>query len=63
MSEQRYNLWAFFVLFLTVTAVWGQDNNAQPPADANTGNTQQPVPAYGPENAVPSISENPPISG
>ncbi len=62
MSQKRFSLWALSVLLLTVTAVWGQDNNAQPPADT-PANAQQPVPAYGPENGVPSISENPPISG
>jgi hypothetical protein len=42
-----------------VGMVWAQDN--APPSDSQA--PQQPVPAYGQENAPPPISENPPLSG
>jgi hypothetical protein len=51
------------MLPLALAAAWGQDSSAQPPADSTQNPPQQPVPAYGPDNAVQSISENPPISG
>jgi hypothetical protein len=50
------------LIILTVTLsvlgaslAWGQTDQNQPPATA-------PVPAFGPENPVPAVSENPPIS-
>jgi hypothetical protein len=52
------------MLLLAVSAAWGQDNTAQPPATASPeASPQQPAPAYGPDNPAPSISDNPPISG
>jgi len=58
------SLWALVVLLLAIGAAWGQDNSAQQPAGSSPDSSpQQPVPAYGPDNGVPSISENPPISG
>ncbi|MGA7818125.1 MAG: hypothetical protein WCA99_13825 [Candidatus Sulfotelmatobacter sp.] len=65
MSKRR-NLWAFFVWLplLALTAAWGQDSSPQQPAGSATdSNPQQPVPAYGQDDSVPSITENPPISG
>jgi hypothetical protein len=61
--SKRQSLWALVVLLLALTAAWGQDSSTQQPADTAQSNPQQPVPAYGPDNTVPSISENPPISG
>jgi len=41
-----------------------QDDTTQPSSSSSAGaNQQQPVPAYGQENAPPPISENPPITG
>jgi hypothetical protein len=51
------------IIGMTVFAVgmvWAQDN-ATPVSDPQA--PQQPVPAYGQENAPPPISENPPLSG
>jgi hypothetical protein len=60
----RGSLWGMIVLMAVCSAAWGQDSSGQPPADTMPQSTpQQPVPAYGPDNTVPSISENPPISG
>lgn len=45
---------------------WAQDSSTStPPATEAAPQTsqQQPVPAYGQENAPPAISENPPLSG
>jgi hypothetical protein len=49
------------VLAAGVNLAWGQDSTNPPQPDS--GQTAQPAPAYGSGNQVPSISENPPISG
>jgi len=62
----RHSLRALFVwlLLLGLTAAWGQDSPPQQPTGSTPDSSpQQPAPAYGPENSVPSIAENPPISG
>lgn len=56
------------VLMLVPSPARGQDNSGDSsaqPAAASTPQTtpQEPVPAYGPDNQAPSITENPPISG
>jgi hypothetical protein len=53
------------VLALGLSAAWGQDSASQqePVTVPEGGQPQQPVPANGPDNPVPSIIENPPISG
>lgn len=58
-------VWCFAVLMLALNPAWGQDSSGQQPADTPPDtNPQPPLPAYGPANpAIPSISENPPISG
>jgi len=64
--SQRRNLWAFCVWLplLGLTAAWGQDSSPQQPTGGMPDSSpQQPAPAYGPDNSVPSIAENPPISG
>jgi hypothetical protein len=48
------------VMVFALGVVWAQDS-ATPPSDSQT--PQQPIPAYGQENAPPPISENPPLSG
>ena len=65
MSYRHY-LRAFFVWLplLALSAAWGQDSSPQAAGGAATDSgPQQPVPAYGQENSVSSIAENPPISG
>lgn len=46
------------MMVFALGVVWAQDN-ATPPSDS----PQQPVPAYGQENAPAPINENPPLSG
>jgi hypothetical protein len=61
---KRHSIWVLVVLLFALSAARGQDNSAQPPAEAPPeANPQQPVPAFGQDNPTPSISENPPISG
>jgi hypothetical protein len=56
-------LWCLLVLPLAFSAAWCQDSSAQQPEGTTPSIPQQPVPAYGPDNTVPPLSENPPISG
>ena len=64
MMSKHHRPWSLGMLLLAVSAAWGQDNTAPPPATASPeASPQQPVPAYGPDNPAPSISDNPPISG
>src|ERR1700676_5264009 len=62
--NKHCRLWGLVILSVVSSTAWGQDSSAQSPAETMPQSTpQQPVPAYGPDNTVPSISENPPISG
>ena len=62
--SKRHSLWGVVVLVVAFSAAWGQDDSAQQPAGATPQSSpQQPVPAYGPDNSAPSMSDNPPISG
>ncbi len=64
MMSKHHRPWSLGMLLLAVSAAWGQDNTAPPSATASPeASPQQPVPAYGPDNPAPSISDNPPISG
>ena len=56
----RHKIWAVGLLCCCLGAAWGQDN---PTAPDNSGQPQEPVPAYGQEGAPPPISQNPPLSG
>lgn len=56
----HYKIWAIGILFCCLSAAWGQDNPTPPP---ESGQSQEPVPAYGQEGAPPPISQNPPLSG
>src|ERR1700684_1974405 len=52
------------MLACALSGAWAQDNSTTPSAEATPQTEQQqPVPAYGQENAPPPISENPPLSG
>src|ERR1039458_2051046 len=57
--NKRHGIWSFVVLLLALSAAWGQDTSPQEPETT----PQQPVPAFGPDNPVPQVDENPPISG
>lgn len=51
--------WAVGILLCSLSLAWGQDN----PTPPDSGQSQEPVPAYGQEGAPPPISQNPPLSG
>src|SRR5271156_4852299 len=64
--RKHHGIWSFVVLVLALSAAGAQDNSARPPADVAQDSApppQQPVPAFGPDQSVPAVSENPPISG
>jgi len=64
MSKLK-SLWSLGMLACALTGAWAQDSST-PPATGDTtqsGEPQQPTPAYGQENSPPPISENPPLSG
>lgn len=56
----HYKSWAIGILLCGLSIAWGQDNPTPPP---DTGQSQEPVPAYGQEGAPAPISQNPPLSG
>src|SRR5215469_13296553 len=55
----HFKCWAIGTLLCSLTLAWGQDN----PTPPDSGQSQEPVPAYGQEGAPPPISQNPPLSG
>lgn len=56
------SIWIVGVLAWALSA-WAQDNTTPPSNGQTPQDAQQPVPAYGQDNAaVPPISENPPLS-
>jgi hypothetical protein len=62
MSRRRH-IWTIGILAWALSgSAWAQDSTTQPADNAPQGQ-QEPVPAYGQENAPPTVSENPPISG
>src|SRR5499427_2641414 len=56
----HHKSWTIGILFCCLSAAWGQDSPTAPP---DTGQPQEPVPAYGQEGTPPPISQNPPLSG
>ncbi len=56
----HHKIWIVGILFCSLCAAWAQDNPTPPP---DSGQPQEPVPAYGQEGAPPPISQNPPLSG
>jgi hypothetical protein len=57
-------IWTLGILVFALKGAWAQDNSTPP----STGDTpqdtrQEPVPAYGQDNGVSPVSENPPLSG
>jgi hypothetical protein len=66
MSKRRNIpvLAALACILLGLSLAWGQDvPDPQEPGINPESPTQQPVPAFGPETPVPSVDENPPITG
>jgi len=62
--RQRWNIWAVGLLVCAVSGAWAQDNSTPPAENPASSAPQQPVPAYGQDNAPTSpMSENPPLSG
>jgi hypothetical protein len=67
----RAKIWILGLLACAASAVWAQDSSTPPQSDSTTqsgtastsNQSQEPVPAYGQQNAPPPVSENPPISG
>jgi len=56
-------LWTLGMMALALSA-WAQDSSTPPSTgDAPQSAPQQPVPAYGQDNASAPLSENPPLSG
>src|SRR6202049_5000996 len=60
-------IWIVGLLVCAVSAAWAQDSSTPPSAadaaQAPPKDAQQPVAAYGLDNAAVPISENPPLSG
>lgn len=65
--SRRQNIWMVGLLAIAVSGAWAQDTPQETPQDSTTpapsGQTQEPVPAYGQMGTAPSMSENPPLSG
>ena len=51
------------MLAVALSGAWAQDSSTPDEAVPQSGQTQQPVPAYGQEGTPPPIAENPPLSG
>ena len=62
MSKLK-SIWTLSMLACALSGAWAQDNTTPPADTAPPSGQQEPVPAYGQENAPPPISENPPLSG
>jgi hypothetical protein len=57
------SIWTLGMLACALSGAWGQDTSAPPAEPVPTTGQQEPVPAYGQENAPAPVSENPPLSG
>src|SRR5438270_60595 len=62
MSRRRH-IWTIGILAWALSGSALAQDSTTPPADNAPQGQQEPVPAYGQENAPPTVSENPPISG
>ena len=56
-------IWILGLLAFALTGARAQDSSTPPTGDTPQSTPQEPVPAYGQDNAPPPISENPPLSG
>jgi hypothetical protein len=61
--NKHQNIWTLGMLACALSGAWGQDSTTPPASGSAPESGQQPVPAYGQENAPPLVSENPPLSG
>jgi hypothetical protein len=62
--NKRQSIWTLGIVALALSAALGQDTTPPPATGAAPESSQQePVPAYGQENAPAPITENPPLSG
>jgi hypothetical protein len=66
------SIWILGMLVFALSGAWAQDSSTPPSTEpapsgqqepAPQNNPQEPIPAYGQENAPPPVSENPPLSG
>jgi hypothetical protein len=65
MMKKSQSIWTLGMLLFALTGAWAQDTSTPPPStgDEPQSAAQEPVPAYGQNNAPPAVSENPPLSG
>ena len=64
MMHNRKSILILGILAFALSAAWGQDSTTLPATGtAPQSSPQEPVAPYGEPNAVPSVSENPPLSG
>ncbi len=61
--RKRQTIWTFGILVCALSVAWAQDTPTPPAEPTPPSGQQEPVPAYGQDNAPPPISENPPLSG
>ena len=57
------NIWTLGMLACALSGAWAQDSSTPPANEPAQAAPQEPIPAYGQQNAPPPISENPPLSG
>ena len=66
------SIWTLGMLACALSGAWAQDSSTPPSTEpapsgqqepAPQNNPQEPIPAYGQENTLPPVSENPPLSG
>jgi hypothetical protein len=63
MSKHQ-SIWIIGMLAFALSGAWAQDTSTPPATEPPPQSTpQEPVPAYGQDNAPAPISENPPLSG
>jgi len=64
MNKRQSIFWTVSMLAFALSAALGQDTTTSPATGtAPESSQQEPVPAYGQQNAPPPVTENPPISG
>ena len=61
--NKRQSIWTLGIVALALSAALGQDTTPPATGAAPESSQQEPVPAYGQENAPAPITENPPLSG
>ncbi len=64
VMSKHQSIWILGMLAFALSGAWAQDTSTPPATEAPPQSTpQEPVPAYGQDNAPAPISENPPLSG